>query len=141
MAAVKQDNVYVPSVTGAEIPNVPFVVANAFLEVAPLTHWTDKIWLTGAIHLNGQELAPITASFKSATGVVTDYTNLDNRLPTYTRVDIGLHITDLGITGLMVDGTISNLLNTTYYQGGSPTHPYPQPGLWAMVNLAYHLPL
>lgn len=142
MTAVKQDTVYVPTITGNEIPNIPMVVANAVLEVNPLIKWTEKFWITGVLHVNGQQLAPITSSFKDAMGnVLNNYTDLGWRLPTYSRFDFGLHVSDLPVKGLMLDATLSNAFNTTYFQGGSPTHPYPQPGLWGMVNLGYHLPL
>ncbi|MBI5545445.1 MAG: TonB-dependent receptor [Deltaproteobacteria bacterium] len=122
-----------------EIFNVPSFSGNLIFEANPLYAVYQNVWFTAMLHYNGPQLSPITSKFVNPAGeVVADYVDANKRIPGYVLVNLGVRLTDLLQTGLSLDATVTNLLNTRYTQGGSVSHPYPQPGRWFLANLTYH---
>jgi iron complex outermembrane receptor protein len=122
------------------INNVPSLVANVIADANPLFPWTDKLWLNASLRYTSSQLSPINITFKDAAGnVVNRFNEPGNEVKGYVVSNVGAHLSDFPVAGLDADATVYNVFNQRYDQGGSPLHPYPQPGRWFLVNLSYHL--
>jgi outer membrane receptor protein involved in Fe transport len=121
-----------------EIFNVPSFVANVIGDVTPLPSIFEKLRLHASVRYNGSQLSPIDVTFADAQGNVQQrYSAPNHRVSGYVLANAGLHIEDVLLEGLSGDLNVYNVFGQRYEQGGSPPHPYPQPGRWVLFTLGY----
>ncbi|MEK7705739.1 MAG: TonB-dependent receptor [Myxococcota bacterium] len=129
---------------GGDVYNVPRLVGNLVVQVAPLPSIADDLWVTASVRYIGEQHSPIAITFKDGAGnVVNSYNDPDHTVAAHALVNLGVR-SSLGFVGMRdvaVDATAYNLLDERYQQGGSTVHPYPQPGRWFLINVTGHLPL
>lgn len=123
----------------SQIFNTPNAMANLIIDLNPLSRWVKGTWLDLTVRMVGRQLSPLNSVFPAGNGGgPVAYVDPDNTVPAATFVNLGVRLTDLPWEGLSIDGTVYNLFDVHAQQGGSTIHPYPLPGRWYSVNLAYH---
>jgi outer membrane receptor for ferrienterochelin and colicin len=126
-------------VSGHKIHNVPNWTANVVLNVNPFELFDVKagtlskdLWLNLTTRYIGEQLSPIDIEFPNGTPFKEPNKEVDDVL----LFNTGFRWDNLW-KGLFLDGRVYNLLDEKYYQGGSVSHPYPQPGRWFMLTVGY----
>lgn len=123
----------------SRIYNVPPFVANLVATFNPIQSIYRNLWLNLTAHIASTQLSPISAVFTDTNGnVIQNYNLPNNEVAAYATFNAGIHLNDLFKRGLDADLTVYNVFDKRYQQGGSPKHPYPQPGRWVLATLSYH---
>lgn len=131
-------------VTDKALDNVPTFFGNLTLDAKPLWTLTDDLWLSLSGRYYGQQRSPVdityitsqtrtggqaeTKEFKQPNRTVDDYLLLRSSLRWEKMFD----------SNFRLQFTVNNILDTTYYQGGTTSHPYRQPGRWFLLQLGYN---
>lgn len=116
------------------INNVPSVVSNVNVAMNPLYQSDRRLWLDVGAQFIGPQLAPIGGVSISRPDAAE---NLKNEQPGVLLLDASVRAEDLLIDRLALQGTITNIAGTRWYQGGATRFPYPQKGRWFNVALEY----
>lgn len=127
---------------GSLINNIPPFVGNLIVDYNLFPGINNRFWISAAVRYYSTQLSPITANFVSQNG--PNYTQPENYVPGYAVASLGARLLDIdveGVKGFSLDLTINNLFNQSYYQGGTSSHPYPQPGTWFLFSVSYHPPI
>jgi outer membrane receptor for ferrienterochelin and colicins len=122
------------------VRNVPSLVANLIVDVAPIQRYYPNLWLNLSVRYIGEQYSPLNISYKDAAGnPIPDrqWVDPENKINQVVVLNLGFRINDLLVKGIDLDGTVHNLLDTRYHQAGSPIHPYAQEGRWLMGMLRY----
>lgn len=122
---------------------VPNWTANAIFNVKPL-EWFDiqsesfskDLWFNLTARYIGEQLSPIDIEFPN--GMVFKEPNKE--VDDVVLFNTGFRWDNVW-KGLFLDARVYNVLDEKYYQGGSVSHPYPQPGRWWMITLGYQFGL
>lgn len=132
-------------VTGSTIDNVPHVFFNVILDGKPL--WfagQDNVWLSLASRYYSEQHSPYFLRWsRPPTGLgMVDvppkiYDGRDNVVDDYLLLRSSLRWRQILGTNFRLQFTVNNILNTTYYQGGTTAHPYRQPGRWYLFSAGY----
>ncbi len=134
-------------VTNNEIDNVPLFYASLVLDVKPLFWMTDKLWLGLSGRYYSSQASPIDIFFLVQRGgrgtppITREWEEPDNRVDDYFLLRASLRWKEIADTRFHADLTVDNILNQTYYQGGTTSHPYQQQGRWIMAGLGYDFDL
>jgi outer membrane receptor for ferrienterochelin and colicins len=127
------------AVSGDRIHNVPNWTTNVVFNVNPFKLFdvksqsvSDDLWLNLTARYVGEQLSPITSEFRDKDDSNNEVNEVDNVI----LFNTGFRWENLW-KGFFLDGRIYNLLDEKYYQGGSVSHPYPQPGRWFMLTVGY----
>jgi outer membrane receptor for ferrienterochelin and colicins len=126
-----------------QIHDVPNWTANAVINVNPLELFdvhmdstSNDLWLNLTARYIGEQLSPVDITFDNGRRFDEPNKEVDDVL----LFNTGFRWNNLW-NGLFLDGRVYNLLDEKYYQGGSVSHPYPQPGLWWMITVGYQFGL
>jgi len=117
-------------VSGSQIHSVPALSFNVVLDVNPLHPWQQQLWLNLTGRYVGPQISPITVYYAGG----PDYTDEDFEVDGVFLLNLGARWVLPGLEAIRIDGRIYNLLGTTYFQGGSVEHPYPQAGRWWQLS-------
>lgn len=116
------------------INNVPPVVANANLALNPLYQSDRHLWLDVGVQFLSPQRAPIGGVSINRPDAAA---NLDYELAAVVLLDASVRAEDLLIDRLTLQGTVFNIADTHWQQGGSTRFPYPQTGRWFNVAVEY----
>ncbi len=116
-------------VTGSEIHNVPAWTANAIFNVSPFAAAND-VWFNVTARYIGVQASPINITFSNVS-----YREPNRRVDAAFLLNAGVRASRIGSTGLFLDARVYNLFDARYYQGGSVSHPYLQPGRSAVLTV------
>lgn len=127
-----------------EIHNVPKLFGNLIVDVKPLW-WTDvDMWLNVSARYYAQQLSPVDIEYiRESTGrggvegVRTTYLEPNRLVDGYVLLGTSLRWQEIMDTNFTMQATVNNILDTDYYQGGSTSHPIPQPGRWYLLEASY----
>jgi len=126
-------------VAGESIYNIPNFTGNLILNVNPFEFFAFKpesvsrdLWLNLTARYIGEQLSPVDITFPNGTVFKEPNKEVDDVL----LFNTGFRW-DKFWNGFFLDGRLYNLFDKQYYQGGSVSHPYPQPGRWWMLTLGY----
>ncbi len=127
------------AVSGDRIHNIPNWTSNLVLNVNPFEFFAFKpesvsrdLWLNLTARYIGEQLSPVDITFPNGTVFKEPNKEVDDVL----LFNTGFRW-DKFWNGFFLDGRLYNLFDKQYYQGGSVSHPYPQPGRWWMLTLGY----
>jgi outer membrane receptor protein involved in Fe transport len=129
------------AVFGDRIHNIPNWTANFIFNVNPFD-WFEfqpesvsrDLWLNLTARYIGEQLSPIDEIMFPNGTVFEEEPN--NEVDEVWLFNTGFRW-DKFWNGFFLDGRLYNLFDKQYYQGGSVSHPYPQPGRWWMLTLGY----
>jgi iron complex outermembrane receptor protein len=117
-------------VTGAEIQNVPSFTWNAILNVRPPAAAKYDMRINVAARYIGAQPSPVNITIGDKV-----FFEPDRMVEAAWLVNAGTRLERLWSTGWFLDARVYNWFNTDYEQGGSVSHPYPQPGLSTLVQI------
>lgn len=130
-------------VRDGRIFNIPAVTSNAVLDFSLGSPFGKAAWLELSWQHLGARLSPIDIAFAEQGGnspsPARSWLLPDNTLPSVDLLNVGVRIPGLLGARSFLDLRVTNLANTQWQQGGSVTHPYPQPGRWVTVKLGMSL--
>jgi outer membrane receptor for ferrienterochelin and colicins len=126
-----------PDVLDDKIWNVPNWTANVVFNLNPFKllkkkpkNVSDDLWLNLTARYIGEQLSPINIAFDN--GVTFNEPN--NEVDDVLLFNTGFRWKNFW-KDFFLDARVYNLLDQEYYQGGSVSHPYPQPGRWFMITV------
>ena len=123
-----------------EIFSVPRFQGNVVLDVRPPVLLPRGSWINLTLRGVGSQLSPISPTFRlDETGQVAPFEDADYRTRAYVVANVGVRLPRVVVEGLSLAGTVYNLFDTAYEQGGSVVHPYPQAGRSLLVSATYRL--
>ena len=117
-------------VTKNNIDNVPSFTGNIILNVNPFYKRIDNLWLNLTIRYIGNQYSPIN-TYKNG----EPYFAPLNQVSGVSLFNLGFRLSDFH--NFTFDARFYNIFNTYHTQGGSVNFPYPQQGMWFMVQLGY----
>ena len=118
--------------SGHQVYNVPNWFANLTLQGNVCKRREHSLWLYGNGRLTGRQLSPIENMM-----IGGEYrTDMKNTLPAYFILNAGVRYQ---YKRLGAELSFYNLLDNTYYQGGSTSIPYIQQGFSTLVSLTYKI--
>ncbi len=112
--------------SGGRIHSVPSLVANAVFDFNPLWLLSQELWVDLTLRYVGAQRSPISVAYAGG----PDYSDPDFEVDAALVVNAGVRWTLPGLERVKLDARVFNLFDSTYFQGGSVQHPYPQPGRW-----------
>jgi len=118
------------AIAGSDVQNVPTWSGNLILNVSPTLAASQGLVFNATVRYIGEQQSPIDVTvgnrvFREPSRVVEGVA----------LVNIGARLNTLFSQAWSLDARVYNLFDMEYEQGGSVSHPYPQPGRWAMVTL------
>jgi iron complex outermembrane receptor protein len=126
-------------VSGHQIWNVPNWSANLVFNVNPFKLFESNpdsvskdIWFNLTARYIGEQLSPIDITFPNG----TEFKEPNKEVDDVVLFNTGFRWNKLW-KSFFLDTRVYNLLDEKSYQGGSVSHPYPQPGRWFMITLGY----
>ncbi len=119
-------------VRDGRIFDVPSLTANLVVDIKPFYKRNKLLNVNLSSSYTGAQLSPID-SYKG--GLL--YISPDHEVGATVLFNAGIRLGEL--QGFSFDGQIRNILNTTYYQGGTTTIPYLQKGRWLMLRVGYRI--
>jgi len=126
------------AVTDGDIHNVPNLTANAVLAVRPFSGNMQNTWFNFTARYVGSQLSPVNITFNDVNGdLLQRFNEPEREVDAVLLFNVGVRIKDVLRSGLSVEATVFNLLETGYEQGGSVSHPYPQPSRWFFASVSY----
>ena len=118
--------------SGHQVYNVPNWFANLTLQGNVINRREHSLWLYGNGRLTGRQLSPIENVM-----IGGEYmTDMENTLPTNFVMNAGVRYQ---YKRLGAEVSFYNLLDNTYYQGGSTSVPYIQQGFSTVFSLTYKI--
>jgi iron complex outermembrane receptor protein len=127
------------AVSGHRMWNIPNFNANFVFNVNPfeLLNFIPKsvsndLWFNLTARYIGEQLSPIDITFPNG----TEFNEPNKEVDDVVLFNTGFRWNKLW-KSFFLDTRVYNLLDEKYYQGGSVSHPYPQPGRWFMITLGY----
>ncbi|HDN26777.1 MAG TPA: hypothetical protein ENG03_06710, partial [Thioploca sp.] len=127
------------AVSGDRIHNVPNWTANAIFNVKPLELFgvqsesiSKDLWLNLTARYIGEQSSPVNIVFPNGQKFIEP----DKEVDEVVLFNTGFRWDNIW-KDFFLDGRVYNVLDTKYYQGGSVSHPYPQPGRWFMLTVGY----
>ncbi|OQY44802.1 MAG: hypothetical protein B6242_11850 [Anaerolineaceae bacterium 4572_78] len=121
--------------SGDRIHNVPNWSANVIFNVNPFELFdvnpesvSNDLWFNLTARYIGEQLSPINIEFRDE--------EPNHEVDDVLLFNTGFRWNDLW-KGFFLDGRVYNVLDEKYYQGGSVSHPYPQPGRWFMLTVGH----
>jgi hypothetical protein len=103
------------------------------------------MWLNVSARYYAEQLSPIDIEYVQAStgrggveGVRTPYLAPTKVVDDYVLLNSSLRWNEMLGTDFGLKATVSNILATKYYQGGTTSHPIRQPGRWYIVEGSYH---
>ena len=120
------------AVTGAQVHNVPNWSWTAILNVTPHTEALGKVAFNVTTRYIGEQLSPINVTVGTKV-----FFEPDRVVDRAFLVNAGVRVGRSASARWFLDARISNLFGTDYEQGGSVSHPYPQPGTWVMLSVGH----
>lgn len=118
--------------SGHQVYNVPNWFANLTLQGNVIKRGEHALWLYGNGRLTGRQLSPIENVM-----IGGEYkTDMENTLPTNFVMNAGVRYQ---YKRLGAELSFYNLLDNTYYQGGSTSVPYIQQGFSTVFSLTYKI--
>jgi iron complex outermembrane receptor protein len=118
------------AVTGDDIHNVPKWTGNLIVDFSPFPKYGDLL-MNVTLRYIGEQLSPVNITF----GDVRSVYEPDRKIESTFLVNTGFRVNNVLVNNSFIDARIYNLFDEKYYQGGSVTHPYPQPGRWFMISI------
>lgn len=125
---------YIADPDSGRIYNVPNLYGNANIAVNPLYRGEEHLWIDVGARFLGPQLAPIQGTSIARPDADA---NLQNELDALLLLDASIRAEDILINDLVLQGSIYNILDTYWVQGGSTRFPYPQPGRWFNIAVEY----
>ncbi len=130
-------------VRDGRIFNIPSFTFNGALDLGLGAPFGKPAWLNLSWQHLGARLSPVNISFPEQGGPVPSparaWSLPDNTLPAADLLNLGARIPGILGARSFLDVRVTNLANAQWKQGGSVTHPYPQPGRWVTVKLGFSL--
>jgi iron complex outermembrane receptor protein len=128
-----------------EIHNVPKFSGNLILDFKPLTNITEDLWLSVSGRYYSEQLSPIQIRYIIPQGrhgsIEVDYNEPNRVVEDYVLLNSSVRWNDILESDFGLQFSVNNVLNTRYLQGGTTSHPIPQPGRWVLLQLGYDLDL
>lgn len=136
---------YPASTNIGEIHNVPKFSANVIFDFKPLKDSTEDIWMSFSGRYYGEQLSPIQIRYTIPQGrhevVTVNYDEPDRIVDDYILLNSSVRWKKMFDSKFSTQLVAHNLLDTSYLQGGTTSHPIPQPGRWFLLQLGYSLDL
>jgi outer membrane receptor for ferrienterochelin and colicins len=125
------------SILGEQISDVPNWAANLVFNINPLElmnfnsdGFSPDLWFNFTARYIGKQISPIDITYPNGRTITNPHNEVDDVI-----------LFNSGFRwqwqDMFLDARVYNLLDEDYYQGGSVTHPYPQPGRWFMFTVGY----
>jgi outer membrane receptor for ferrienterochelin and colicins len=118
------------AISPGDVHNVPTWSGNAIVTVAPPAARAVDLRVNATVRYIGAQQSPIDVTVGGLT-----FREPDRTVDSVVLVNIGARLGRLWSQPWFLDARVYNLFDTAHEQGGSVSHPYPQPGRWFTVTL------
>jgi outer membrane receptor for ferrienterochelin and colicins len=118
------------AITGTDVHNVPTWSSNAIITVRPAFARAQQLALNATVRVVGAQKSPIDVTVGNRV-----FREPDRTVDGVVLVNLGARLGALWSRPWFLDARVYNLFDRDYEQGGSVSHPYPQPGRWMTVTL------
>lgn len=117
------------------VKNVPSITGNFIFDINPIPNIIKTFWYNLTIRYIGEQESPYNITFTNGRSFV----DANYKVKAATIINTAIRTENFLLDGLSIKISVDNLFNKKYEQGGSVTHPYPQPGRWYLFELGYKL--
>jgi hypothetical protein len=119
-------------VTGGDVHNVPGWAWNTILNVRVPAAAGRDAWVNVTTRYIGTQRSPVNLAVGSRV-----FNEPDRRIDAAFLTNTGVRVGTFGAMRWFVDARVYNMFDVEYEQGGSVSHPYPQPGRSAMLSVGF----
>ena len=117
-------------ITGSDVHNVPAWSGNLIATIAPDFARRQQLRLNATVRYIGDQKSPIDVTVGNRV-----FREPSRTVDRAVVVNLGGRIGRLWSQPWSLAAHVYNVFDTEYEQGGSVSHPYPQPGRWALVTV------